>query len=149
MATFNSRYLTYKQVSEQFIPTQNFYDLAKACHTVLLGARGSGKTTMLKMLQPEAIIEFQKVDNSFDVPFYGVYIPSDRQWSFILERLEAQINPFYTKVSQALVNLNVLLAFLDTLCFVLKTKNVSPVDNYNFCKLKDREFLSLSLISKI
>ena len=80
MVTFNSRYLTYKQVSEQFIPTQNFYDLAKACHTVLLGARGSGKTTMLKMLQPEAIIEFQKVDNSFDVPFYGVYIPSDRQW---------------------------------------------------------------------
>lgn len=134
MVTFNSRYLTCKQVSEQFIPTPNFYDLAKACHTVLLGARGSGKTTMLKMLQPEAIIEFQKVDNNFDVPFYGVYIPSDRQWSFILERLDAQINPFYKKVSQALVNLNVLLAFLETLCFVLKTKNVSPVDNYNFCK---------------
>lgn len=134
MATFNSRYLTCRQISDMFVPTQNFYKLAKPCHSILLGARGSGKTTMLKMLQPEAVRVFNSQDDKLDIPFYGVYIPSDRQWSLILEQLDEQANPFFKHVSQALVNLNVMLAFLETLNSVLKDKDISSSDNYNFCK---------------
>lgn len=135
MATFNSRYLSCKQISELFIPTQNFYKVARPCHSVLLGARGSGKTTLLKMLKPEAIKEFNANGANLIIPFYGVYIPSDRQWSFILEQLDVQNNSFYNNVSQALVNLNVLLAFLETLSYVLKEKETSIAETYNFCKI--------------
>lgn len=134
MSTFNSRYLTYKQVSEQFIETQNFRLLIRPCHSILRGARGSGKTTLLKMLQPEAISAYRSKNPDIDIPFYGVYIPSDRQWSFILEQLDDQNVPFLQKVSRALVNLNVLLAFLETLGFVLKENEVSEADDYKFCK---------------
>lgn len=134
MATFNSRYLSYKQVSEQFIETQNFSRLAKSCHSILMGARGSGKTTMLKMLQPEAVKQYQYKKPEFDVQFYGIYIPSDRQWSFVLEQFVDADNPFLKKISRALVNLNVLLAFLETLNVVLKDKNVDESCSYKFCK---------------
>lgn len=134
MATFNSRYLSYKQVSEQFIETQNFVRLAKPCHSILMGARGSGKTTMLKMLQPEAIKQYKSKRPDFDLPFYGVYIPSDRQWSFVLEQFADAENPFLKRISRALVNLNVLLAFLETLNVVLKDKNADESCNYRFCK---------------
>lgn len=135
MATFNSRYLTCKQISELFIPTQNFYRLTKPCHSVLLGARGSGKTTLLKMLQPEAVNDYSQKGTDLVVPFYGVYIPSDRQWSFLLEQLDTDDDFFQKNVSKALVNLNVLLAFLDTLNYVLKLENTKSSDNYNFAKL--------------
>lgn len=134
MATFNSRYMSYKQVSEQFIETHNFKKLTKSCHSILMGARGSGKTTMLKMLQPEAINLYKSKHPNFDVQFYGVYIPSDRQWSFVLEQLNDANIPFLSKISRALVNLNVLLAFLETLNVVIKDNKVEESCNYQFCK---------------
>lgn len=134
MATFNSRYLSYKEVSEQFIETRNFDRLAKSCHSILMGARGSGKTTMLKMLQPEAIKQYKIKKPDFDVQFYGIYIPSDRQWSFVLEQLVGAENPFLNNVSRALVNLNVLLAFLETLNEVLRDKDIDESCTYKFCK---------------
>lgn len=117
MKTFNSRYLTYSEIAQEFVQTKNFKELLKPCHSILLGTRGCGKTTMLKMLHPSAVREYQKIHSEFSLDFYGVYIPADRQWSLILEQLDKEtehIN-FYEKVSHSLVNVNILLAFMDTL----------------------------------
>lgn len=117
MKTFNSRYLTYSEIAQEFVLTKNFKELLKPCHSILLGTRGCGKTTMLKMLHPSAVREYQKIHSEFCLDFYGVYIPADRQWSLILEQLDKEtehIN-FYEKVSHSLVNVNILLAFMDTL----------------------------------
>ena len=117
MKTFNSRYLTYSEIAQEFVLTKNFKELLKPCHSILLGTRGCGKTTMLKMLHPSAVREYQKIHSEFSLDFYGVYIPADRQWSLILEQLDKEtehIN-FYEKVSHSLVNVNILLAFMDTL----------------------------------
>lgn len=117
MKTFNSRYLSYQEIAQEFVLTKNFQELTKSCHSVLLGTRGCGKTTMLKMLHPLSVREYQKIYTEFKLDFYGVYIPADRQWSIILEQLnkETQNVAFYEKVSKALVNVNILLAFIDTL----------------------------------
>lgn len=117
MKTFNSRYLSYQEIAQEFVLTKNFQELTKSCHSILLGTRGCGKTTMLKMLHPSAVKEYRKLYTEFDLDFYGVYIPADRQWSIILEQLnkETQNVSFYDKVSRALVNVNILLAFIDTL----------------------------------
>lgn len=136
MATFNSRYLTWKALAEQFVPTDNFERLLLPSHSILLGARGSGKTTMLKMLHPEAEALFRESHPGIEYPFYGVYIPSDRQWSFILEELEGEQEIHNIKnISRCLVNLNVLIAFLDSLLFVINEKAVEESDKYSFCKL--------------
>lgn len=132
MASFNSRYLSYEEVSNQFVPTPTFKRLAYPGHSILLGARGCGKTTMLKMLQPEAFSKFCQKDISIQVPFYGVYIPSDRQWSFIIDDNTSGIRG---QISRALVNLNVLLAFMESLIFIVKEKRVIDTDKYHLCKL--------------
>lgn len=135
MATFNSRYLTYKALTEQFVPTQHFKRLMLPSHSILLGARGSGKTTMLKMLQPEAEDLYKEKYPGWDYSFYGIYIPSDRQWSFVLEELDEASNPQSIKnISKGLVNLNILLAFLESLHYVLGRKEVSETDKFEFCK---------------
>lgn len=117
MKTFNSRYLTYSEIAQEFVLTKNFKELLKPCHSILLGTRGCGKTTMLKMLHPSAVREYQKIHSEFSLDFYGVYIPADRQWSLILEQLDKETEhiKFYEKVSHSLVNVNILLAFMDTL----------------------------------
>lgn len=141
MKTFNSRYLTYSEIAQEFVLTKNFQELLKPCHSILLGTRGCGKTTMLKMLHPAAVREYQKVHSEFHLEFYGVYIPADRQWSLILEQLDKETEhiEFYEKVSKSLVNVNILLAFIDTLKVLFddesfgaekKTKYLSLLVNY-------------------
>lgn len=135
MASFNSRYLSYTEISSFFIPTQNFKRLISPCHSILLGARGCGKTTMLKMLQPEAEYAFSQKEGAINIPFYGIYIPSDRQWSLILEQLSSNDeNEFMQKMSKALVNINVLLAFLETLKAIGAQKKIADNEMYEFCK---------------
>lgn len=137
MKTFNSRYLTYSEIAQEFVLTKNFQELLKPCHSILLGTRGCGKTTMLKMLHPAAVREYQKVHSEFHLEFYGVYIPADRQWSLILEQLDKETEhiEFYEKVSKSLVNVNILLAFIDTLKVLF--------DDESFGAEKKTEYLSL------
>lgn len=137
MKTFNSRYLTYSEIAQEFVLTKNFQELLKPCHSILLGTRGCGKTTMLKMLHPAAVREYQNVHSEFHLEFYGVYIPADRQWSLILEQLDKETEhiEFYEKVSKSLVNVNILLAFIDTLKVLF--------DDESFGAEKKTEYLSL------
>lgn len=68
MNTNNSRYLTYEEVSSIFVKTSYFEQLSKPCHSVVLGARGCGKTTLLKMLHPNAVNEYKKRDSNYCCP---------------------------------------------------------------------------------
>lgn len=114
MESFNARYLSYKEVADSFVITENFRRLVHPCHTIVMGPRGCGKTTMLKMLHPFAA---QLIQDSVNIPFWGIYIPTDKQWSMQLDLLE-QIYPeneaLRLKVSRALVNLNALYALCET-----------------------------------
>ena len=47
---FNARWLTPEDVARSFVPTTHFKALAKFQHSLLMGPRGCGKTTLLKML---------------------------------------------------------------------------------------------------
>jgi len=118
--SFNARYMTFKQVAETFILTQDFETIIKNNHTVLMGSRGCGKTTLLKMLHPEAISNWDNHHSKklFDkIPFYGIYIPADKQWSKQIETFEANFRDkadFVRSISKGLINLNVLIAVCDT-----------------------------------
>lgn len=134
MNTNNSRYLTYEEVSGIFVKTSYFEQLSKPCHSVVLGARGCGKTTLLKMLHPNAVNEYKKRDSNIDIPFYGIYIPSDRQWSIGLEQIEENSgNKDRMILSKALVNLNVLLAFLNSVKAIKDILELDEMEMINYC----------------
>ena len=155
MNTNNSRYLTYEEVSNIFVKTSYFEQLSKPCHSVVLGARGWGKTTLLKMLHPNAVNEYQKRDSNVDVPFYGVYIPSDRQWGIGLGQIEENSgNKDWMIISKALVNLNVLLAFLNSVKAIKDILALDEMGMITYCvsliknwELDSRVSPALELIS--
>lgn len=83
-ASFNARAMTPRMVAQSFIAPQEFQTLARRAHTVVVGPRGSGKTTMLKMLTPEALAAFNpgpRVPASVTVEFSGIFVPTDISWS--------------------------------------------------------------------
>lgn len=53
--TINAKALKPTQVAQTFVPPAQFDELVKRRNTVIVGPRGSGKTTMLKMLQQPAL----------------------------------------------------------------------------------------------
>ncbi|MDR0232155.1 MAG: hypothetical protein LBI82_08570 [Dysgonamonadaceae bacterium] len=118
--SFNARYMTFKQVAESFIKTNDFDKIITNNHTVLMGSRGCGKTTLLKMLHPDAIRDWEMFNSKSlfeEIPFYGVYIPADKQWSKQIEVFEGNFKNetrFVNSVSKGLINLNVLIALCDT-----------------------------------
>ena len=72
------------------------------------------------MLHPKALYHWNDndaVEIRKRIPFYGVYIPSDRQWSRQLENFERRFDnkpEFVKSVSRGLVNLNILIALCST-----------------------------------
>ncbi|MDQ1592585.1 MAG: hypothetical protein QOG71_3212 [Pyrinomonadaceae bacterium] len=82
--SFNARALEPEQVAKTFVPPDYFDDTLKRAHTLIVGPRGSGKTTILKMLQSPAVEAWKSpiadVYRS-KIDFTGVFIPADRSWS--------------------------------------------------------------------
>ncbi len=81
--SFNARFLTVDALADGFIPSDDFDTVSKPAHTVILGPRGSGKTCLLKMLQPAALAAWKGDEGAQyreAVKFIGVYIPTDVSW---------------------------------------------------------------------
>lgn len=81
--SFNARNLRPAQVAKTFVPSEHFKKISKRTNSLVIGPRGSGKTTLFKMLESEALehwenIEADKYRSSID--FIGVFIPTDRIW---------------------------------------------------------------------
>jgi energy-coupling factor transporter ATP-binding protein EcfA2 len=133
--SFNARYLTFQQVADSFIKNDYFEQLRNNNHSLLMGPRGCGKTTLLKMLTPTALHFWDKKQrtNIFsEIPFIAVYIPTDVQWKKQLDQL---IKDFPDKhavesVSRATVNINILISVIQTFSFLLReTEHVLPSFN--------------------
>lgn len=85
---FNARWLTPEQVARQFVPVPQFTKLVHAQHSLLMGPRGCGKTTLLKMLTRRALGVWEterhadRTQTLSKPHFEAVYIPSDIRWSY-------------------------------------------------------------------
>ncbi len=80
---FNARNSTTSALCESFIVNEYYTALASPSHSIMVGPRGSGKTTLMKMLQVEAIENWSNdVAAKFrnDISFSGVFVPTDRVW---------------------------------------------------------------------
>jgi hypothetical protein len=120
---FNARFLTPEQVAKNFVPLPSFSRLVREGHTVLMGSRGCGKTTLLKMLTRRALREWQllkkdqKYSNSFRIPDYeSVYIPSDTRWLNEVRDVNSQneFNPrLREQIQRVMISASAITAVID------------------------------------
>lgn len=80
---FNARHLDAEQVARSFVPNKKFMQLLAVQNSLLVGPRGSGKTHMLKMLQPKALNAWTHIDADgvrSSISYWGIFVPADEAW---------------------------------------------------------------------
>ncbi|HKV94355.1 MAG TPA: hypothetical protein VJW20_17540 [Candidatus Angelobacter sp.] len=105
-------------MAKTFIPLPQFSTLVQTQHSLLMGPRGCGKTTLLKMLTRGAQQYWHNqrlkaepaLKKSFEKPdFEAIYIPSDVRWSYELGTVKDSIivsdMTLSSRVQRALVSL--------------------------------------------
>lgn len=86
----NARPLEYEEVGRKFVVHPEFHKLVSTNNSIVVGPRGSGKTTMLKVLTPEAINAWQPKSREEEaikgnISFLGLYVPLSRIFQDDLE----------------------------------------------------------------
>ena len=79
----NARYIDPRVLSNDFVWTDSFSRLISNTNHVILGARGSGKTMMAKMLSHNhlSLVEDRKAEKIIkDKSFIGIYLPLRVEW---------------------------------------------------------------------
>lgn len=118
--TFNAKYLSYQDVAESFVSNDEFFQLTRNNSILLMGSRGCGKTTLLKMLTPAGLNywsgkEAEEVKRTLN--FTAIYIPSDIQWknqfNYLNNRLKGK-EDFVEVITQFLFASNVQIAMCKT-----------------------------------
>jgi len=140
--TFNARYLSFTEVADSYIPNDHFNDLLHNGHSLLMGPRGCGKTTLLKMLHPAALSYYDNIHQEElykRIPFWGVYIPTDIQWKKQIEQAEKIINDaaIVSLISKGTITVNILHSLCKTYSFILKQNEDQDKAlklEYNLCK---------------
>lgn len=139
--SFNARNLDPKEIAENFIYSPSFDILKNKTHTIILGARGCGKTTLMKMLTLPALYNWKhEVAKKFinDIPFYAIYIPTDISWLYKdatinNTKIDSQLIELISKFS---VNTNIFESLCDTFLNILKyefSNNHNVENEIEFC----------------
>lgn len=118
--SFNARHLDPIEIAENFIYSKSFNLLIQNNHSVLLGARGCGKTTLMKMLTLSALHSWKgnqakKVREK--IPFYAIYISTDIYWNVRDNKTYEQLDKFKNFpeiVSKFSVTTNILISLCNT-----------------------------------
>lgn len=141
--TFNARNYSAEEVAKRFVSNRDFNALISNRHTVLLGPRGCGKTTLFKMLTLRGLFAWHSPEAKQLrrlIPFYAIYIPTDIVWKhqmeYANEHLEAA--PKFGKASaRAIIVTNILNALIATLKDVIELeKRINrPAETELCCKL--------------
>ena len=122
--SFNAKNLNSAQIAKTFVPPKQFNELIERKSSILVGPRGSGKTTLMRMLEMETLKNWnnevsRKFKNKID--FIGVFVPTDRIWRDQIEVLEKESSSDEIKkfISNALFSSHILTrlcaAFIDRL----------------------------------
>ncbi len=85
---YNARHINAEEVARQFVPSNKFWELIALRNSLLIGPRGSGKTHLLKMLQPKALAAWEGDEGETarsKIDYWGVFTPADINWKTQVE----------------------------------------------------------------
>ena len=87
--SFNAKHLKSEEIASTFVSSQLFKDTAQDGHTILIGPRGSGKTTFLRMLSNDTWPKWYVRQSGLvsNVSYEGVYVPGDIVWGEMMNAL--------------------------------------------------------------
>ncbi|MEH6457189.1 MAG: hypothetical protein V7749_12740, partial [Cocleimonas sp.] len=98
---FNAKHLKSEEIVNNFVSSKLFLETAMNTHTILVGPRGSGKTTFLRMLSNSTLPKwkgYQDLRASGDINYEGIYIPGDIVWGEMMKSLsEAGLEKSFTE----------------------------------------------------
>jgi len=126
--TYNARHLKPAEVAESFIFSNEFEQLIQNEHSIILGARGCGKTTLMKMLTLPALYNWKHTraeEIRTGLSFYAIYISTDIYWDVKNQTYSSELEAFGNfseKVSLFSVTSNVFSSLCDTF------KNILEID---------------------
>lgn len=142
--TFNAKYLSFQEVAESFVSNDEFFQLTRNDNMLLMGSRGCGKTTLMKMLTPAALSFWQGSEADrfrHNIEFTAVYIPSDIQWKNQFEYLSNNIRGkegFVEVVTYFLFSSNIQIAlckaFNSVIAFGDYDSNQKLILEFQVCK---------------
>lgn len=114
---FNARDLATEEVANRFIAPSAFGRLLSDAHCIMEGPRGSGKTTMLRMLTPEAFAIWHESSQTEVIGFIGIFVPADIRWAKQLDARLSDVESITARetVQQAAFSVAVNLAFIETI----------------------------------
>lgn len=101
-----------------YVPTQDFWRLLSAKNHIVLGARGSGKTALIKMLSHEILARMPDKHISSLVEkkqFIGIYVPTKLEWVSCLKNKPWKTEADIESAFQWRLNISACAAFLVTL----------------------------------
>lgn len=96
--TYNARFLDPRAIARSFIvPHSVFNLLCKNENSLVIGPRGSGKTTLMKMLRPSALRAWRHENKTRfldSLSFSAVYVASDSGWNSRLALIKPESAEF-------------------------------------------------------
>lgn len=132
--TYNARHYAPSEVAESFIWSENFGKLLQTNHSVILGARGCGKTTLMKMLTLPALYSWKNIKAESiknEIGFYAIYISTDIYWDVKNQAYYSQLKQFGDLpllLSKFSVATNVFTSICETFLNVIKYE-LNDLDN--------------------
>lgn len=88
--SFNAKHLKNEDIANSFVSSSLFLETAQNNHTILVGPRGSGKTTFLRMLSNSTLPKwkgYQEAGQKTSINYEGIYVPGDLVWGEMMKSL--------------------------------------------------------------
>ncbi len=145
---YNARTKSIDDICNSFIVNDEFRELAGANNSILVGPRGSGKTTLMKMLQFQALtvwngVEADRFKNNIN--YYGVFIRTDRIWKMQYDKLRSFSDRSgdgkFENYIQSLFTYHVLEQVVSTLNFII-SKERSCAGFGSFSKMDEASLVA-------
>lgn len=140
--SFNAKNLNAAQIAKTFVPPKQFDELTQRKSCILVGPRGSGKTTLMRMLEIETLKNWDNnISKRFKqkIDFIGVFVPTDRIWRDQIEALEkvSAAEDIKKFISNALFSSHILTRLCSVFKDRLKVSESDELKNFKSINLSD------------